>query len=125
METSEERLVELYRAEIKRMRKDRFVWRFGTHWVRSEDINIDRHDAQVITDIVRRAVKDRVLARSAEFTLFFDIQAVHAAIYALDLQQLLASIPEDFRHDIHGIRKHLNRSNLTLEQAFVPKCARN
>lgn len=45
----------------------------------------------------------------------------------LDLGRLLAFPPFDFAHDIHGIRRHMDRSEFPgkLTDCFVPRCSHN
>lgn len=44
----------------------------------------------------------------------------------LDLELLLSFPPLDFSHDIHGIRRHMDRSTFpgTLKDCFVPRAMR-
>lgn len=50
-----------------------------------------------------------------------DLTAVHLAT-PLDLEKLAASKNQDFLHDIHGIRRHINRHTGELENGFAPRC---
>jgi hypothetical protein len=42
----------------------------------------------------------------------------------LDFKALLGFDDANFGHDVFGIRRHLNRETLKLENCFVPRCAK-
>lgn len=52
-----------------------------------------------------------------------DVEAAHA-VCALDLDALLAADDGNFRHDVFGIRRHLNRQTKQIEDCFLPRFAR-
>jgi len=52
-----------------------------------------------------------------------DITACHNHACVLDLQRLSEAVDSDFLHDVGGIRRHLNRETLELENCFVPRHA--
>lgn len=52
-----------------------------------------------------------------------DITAAHK-VCPLKLEQLLAADDANFSHDVFGIRRHLNRETLQIEDYFLPRFAR-
>jgi len=53
-----------------------------------------------------------------------DLDAVHSNGCPLDLNALLFFSDEERRHDIHGIRRNINRKTGQLENCFLPRCAK-
>lgn len=71
-----------------------------------------------------RAIMQR--ARDEEFhteTLLMDLAAVHHH-HPLQLEELATVDNLTFRHDIHGILRHMNRETGELGDCFVPRMAR-
>lgn len=56
-------------------------------------------------------------------TIFMDITACHANGCELKLEELLAFPEFDFKHDICGINRHIDRKNGQLKNCFLPRCA--
>ena len=75
-------------------------------------------ESEIIREIVDRAVKEGLAADTISTAM--DISAVHAAS-PLFLEKLRDAPLADFRHDILGIRSHLNRRTGRLTDCFVPR----
>jgi hypothetical protein len=57
-------------------------------------------------------------------SMLMDLDAVHTRVMPLDLTALLNADAANFAHDIGGIRRHLNRDTIQLEDFFVPRFAK-
>lgn len=77
-------------------------------------------DRTIVDAIVDRAVKARIYSDRIEADM--DISAVHARC-PLRLADLLDADDFNFAHDLHGIRRHLNRQTGKLERFFLPRFA--
>ena len=77
----------------------------------------------LIRQIVTRA---KILLEECDpLKLTMDIEVCHCNGCQLDLAGLFAANDSDFRHDITGIRAHLNRQNGQLEDCFTPRFAKS
>jgi len=82
---------------------------------------ITRNELELIEEITRRATKGIRRDPDINFmTMMMDIEAVHSQ-WPLCLEEFLNAPEYDFWHDIYGIRRHLNRETLQLEDGFVPR----
>ena len=52
-----------------------------------------------------------------------DVHYCHTDACKLDLEKLAEAPDSDFAHDVFGIRNHLNRVTLELEDCFLPRCS--
>ena len=79
--------------------------------------DITKKDMQLIARIAERA--DYMGLAPVEIRM--DVAAVHANGCPLRLNDLLGASEFDFKHDLHGIRNHLNRDTGQLEDCFLPR----
>jgi hypothetical protein len=77
-------------------------------------------DVQLIRAIVKRAARLRV--HSPQHRILLDLAACHANGCPLDLYGLLGSSEADFRHDVEGISRHINRETGQLDPREVFDC---
>lgn len=56
------------------------------------------------------------------FTALMDLNAAQLS-FKLRLDELLVADDFNFSHDVFGIRRHLNRKTLEIEDCFVPRFA--
>lgn len=56
-------------------------------------------------------------------TFFMDVLVCHKNGNQLDLERFLASAEPDFRHDVHGIQRYLDRRTGQLKECFSPRCS--
>jgi hypothetical protein len=86
-----------------------------------------KEDQELIFKIVNRA-KRELAGTEATVTnvahLIMDLTAAHNDT-PMDLALLLSFPSFDFVHDVLGIQRHINRETGTLEDCFLPRCARN
>jgi len=85
--------------------------------------NTNASDFRLIVAIAQRIEKDIKGYPDKRQTILMDLQACHENGCRLDLTGLLAADPLDFRHDVLGIRQHINRSTGQLEDGFIPRYA--
>lgn len=78
-------------------------------------------DTDLIEKIAVRAVADPATPYAEQMAAMIEIIIVHTACMPLDLAGLLAASDEDFRHDIEGIARHLDRQNFSLREGFTPR----
>lgn len=53
-----------------------------------------------------------------------DIEATHANGCPLDLEKLYEFDDFNFKHDIYGIARHIDRRTGKLTRCFLPRCAK-
>jgi hypothetical protein len=83
--------------------------------------NVTKHEAALIDVIVGRAIE---AGGGERMDWSMDITACHLNGCPLNLEAL-ADAPEfDFRHDVFGIRHHINRETGELAGCFLPRYAR-
>lgn len=84
-----------------------------------------KENHEVLVKILDRAEKLGVMSRTAypRMTLLMDLENVDEEI-GLDFDKLLATDNYNFTHDIAGIQGHINRTSKTLENCFLPRCAK-
>jgi len=85
--------------------------------------NNDKATIETMSAIAKRGVE---LARSInvqydQMTAIMDIDACHSNGNPLKLQELLEADNFNFRHDIMGIRAHIDRNTGELQDCFVPR----
>ena len=88
---------------------------------REVSFSVSVTESRLITKIARRAAE--LIPTSDFISLEMDITAVHANGCELELERMLAASDLDFSHDIHGIRRNLNRKTGELENYFLPRFA--
>lgn len=82
-------------------------------------------DRDLIAKIVARAeIVYGHLTKNQRLNLTMDITAAHANNQPLRLADLLAADDFNFRHDLDGISKHLDRSTGKLTNHFLPRFSR-
>jgi hypothetical protein len=79
-----------------------------------------KDEKALIEVIVDRAIEAGGGARN---DWAMDITACHNNGCPLDLEKLAEAPEFDFRHDVFGIRRHLDRSTGKLGDCFIPRCA--
>lgn len=82
-----------------------------------------REDFKTISEIADRALMLPWADMPTKLDILMDITAVHDRT-PLDLQQLALADAPNFAHDIGGIRRHLNRETLELEDCWTPRFLR-
>jgi hypothetical protein len=87
--------------------------------MRNINFTTTREDAEIITAIVSRAVKED--SRLDPTTLMMDLSAANANDCGLRLADFLAAPDYDFLHDVYGIYRHMNRETGKLEGCFIPR----
>lgn len=90
-------------------------------------VKFDRTPAEnaLILQIVDRADRLGLLRNErAKFHTQMDLAATHANGCPLDFEKLLGFDDFDFKHDMFGIARHLDRSTGELMHCFYPRCAR-
>lgn len=81
---------------------------------------ITREDMRTIGEIAERALQLPWPDRPTKLDLLMDLTAVHEKT-PIDLQRLYVADLANFAHDLGGIRRHLNRETLKLEDGFLPR----
>lgn len=84
---------------------------------------VTKQEAELISQIVRRAMQHIPNYPDDFQTCSMDITACHANGNPLDLQNLLDAPDLDFSHDVLGIRRYINRNTGKLEDFFSPRCS--
>lgn len=86
---------------------------------------LKQEEARTIAKIAQRAVLMATkYGHQYEFMdADMDITACHCGDAPLKLGELLGADDVNFAHDVFGIRRHLNRETLKLEDCFVPRFA--
>jgi len=91
------------------------------------NFNATADDFGLIGLIVRRAERDAVKLdiplQDNRMTMTMDLVACHMNGNPLDLQRLLDAPAPDFWHDMHGIRRHIDRETGVLGDCFSPRCS--
>ncbi len=82
---------------------------------------ITRTETALIAEIAERARRDLPALGGTKLDLVMDLTAVHANGCRLRLQALLDAPPFDFKHDIVGIRRHIDRNTGQLLDCFLPR----
>ena len=85
---------------------------------------ISKFEFGLIDRIVKRALPLYEQAGIADnmLTISMDLAAAHLFI-PIALDELVAAPEGDFAHDVFGIRRHINRVTLELEDCFWPRYA--
>lgn len=78
---------------------------------------------KTITEIANRALTLPWGDMPTKLDILMDLSAVHEKT-PLDLERLYAADAVNFAHDLGGIRRHLNRETLELEDHFLPRFLR-
>lgn len=83
-----------------------------------------RAEFKVIVKIAERAIE---MSKNSgieyeRIDAIMDIDYAHKEV-PLRLEELLASDDVNFAHDVFGIRRHLNRQTLKIENCFLPRYA--
>ena|SRR3990172_7449479 len=87
--------------------------------------NVTRHEARLISQIVKRAVLEfETFTHANEFDLEMAITAVHANGCPLRLEDMLKGDSFNFLHDIHGMLANFNRNTGKLGNCFLPRYAK-
>lgn len=89
------------------------------------DQAVRREEIRTITAIASRAVKMAV-QYGVDYPMMdahMDLTFAHKEC-PLRLEELLAADDANFAHDVFGIRRHLNRETLKIEDCFLPRFAR-
>jgi len=81
-----------------------------------------REEHALILEIVKRAAQAWPDVNRMELNM--DITAAHLNGCPLRLQELLEAEEFDFRHDVAGINRHINRQTGKLEDCFLPRYSR-
>lgn len=85
---------------------------------------VKRQEIRTIGEIAERALQlPWPGGQPTKLDMLMDITAVHDRT-PLDLDRLASADLGNFCHDIGGIRRHLNRETLELEDGFVPRFLR-
>lgn len=79
-----------------------------------------KEDMRTISEIADRALTLPWPDMPTKLDILMDIATVHEKT-PLRLYDLYAADPANFAHDIGGIRRHLNRETLELEDCFMPR----
>ena len=79
-----------------------------------------KEDFRTISEIADRALTLPWGDMPTKLDILMDLSAVHEKT-PLDLYRLYSADPANFAHDLGGIRRHLNRETLELEDCFVPR----
>ena len=88
--------------------------------------NTEKQQAEIALilqkQIAARAERELITHKADRMSLMMDLASVD-----LDLGRLLAAPLFDFAHDIHGIRRHMDRSTYPgkLKDCFVPRFSRH
>lgn len=79
-----------------------------------------RADIDTICAICDRAHKELGISKDERISLIMDLESLPE----LDYEQLLIMPSSDFGHDIHGIRRYMDRSTWPgkLTSCFWPRC---
>ena len=84
---------------------------------------VTEKDARLIKRVLRRAKKYEVLDKDLALELQMDITACHCNGTPLDIQKLLGFDDFNFKHDVYGINRHLDRTTGKLMNCFLPRCS--
>jgi hypothetical protein len=85
--------------------------------------DISREDHDLAVQIADRALRELTGYPDNKHTLYMDLNACHSNGCPLYFKGLLEAPMQDFSHDIHGIRDHINRDTGKLEDFFTPRYA--
>lgn len=85
--------------------------------------DVPREHFDTIIKICERAERECKHLTGTRMDLVMDLSATHASGCPLKLDELLNANDSDFGHDIHGIRRHINRETGRLEGCFLPRFA--
>lgn len=85
--------------------------------------DISKADAKLITKILDRAQILGDLQPKNRLNTEMDITAAHANGTPLRLADWLAADDFNFRHDLYGIDRHVNRETGKLMHYFLPRFA--
>lgn len=84
---------------------------------------MSKEDIRTISEIADRA--GRMAARQgfeySKIDAMMDLEACHSNGNPLRLVDLQLADDTNFAHDVFGIRRHLNRETLKLENCFSPR----
>lgn len=75
----------------------------------------------LIDKVVWRAVDDGLILEKDEEDLRMDLEATNANGCPMDFERLAAASERDFKHDVWGIQRYLNRTTGKLEDNFLPR----
>lgn len=85
--------------------------------------NCSKEDMRIISEIADRALGlPWPGERPTKLDMLMDLTAAHEHT-PLNLMALYSAPEPHFSHDIGGIRRHLNRETMKLEDAFTPRYA--
>lgn len=82
--------------------------------------NCSREDMRTIGEIADRALQLPWADLPTKLDILMDLTTVHEKT-PLDLHRLATADLANFSHDIGGIRRHLNRETMELEDNFTPR----
>jgi len=85
------------------------------------NFDASRVEMELILKIAERAERE-LEVNWQRSTAIMDLCAANNSC-PLDLVAMLAGDRADFSHDIHGIRRHINRQTGVLEDCFLPRFA--
>lgn len=83
------------------------------------DWTLSKTESELIIRIVTRRRKQDPKCNSLQ--LIMDLTACHKNGCPLDLVGLLDAPDADFKHDIIGIQQHIDRTDGTLRDFFLPR----
>lgn len=81
-------------------------------------------DRKLVTKIVDRAVRTKLIEKQDTMAVQMDIIACHANGTPLKLEALLDAPAFDFAHDVYGISRHINRTTGKIGDCFLPRFAK-
>lgn len=80
-------------------------------------------DHKLVTKIVERAVRAKLIEKQDTMDVQMDLIACHANGTPLKLEALLDAPDFDFAHDVYGISRHISRTTGVIGDCFLPRCA--
>lgn len=86
--------------------------------------DVSEEDGRLIAAILQRAVRMGMLKRNNAINTEMDLIATHNNNGGLKLAALLAADDFNFRHDLQGIDRHMDRTTGKLGGHFVPRFSR-
>ena len=82
-------------------------------------------EMRIVKKIVDRAVKLKLFKPSQRTIAVMNLEACHSNGCKLDFDRLLAADDINFKHDIAGIERHIDKETGKLDGMFQPRHAQH
>ena len=78
----------------------------------------------LVNQIIKRAREENVINNSERQHYIMNLIAANANGCPIDFEKLLNAPPFDFKHDIYGIEKNIDKKTGEIKNCFLPRCSK-